>query len=118
MEREPQYPVPCPVDEGTRIADLFNPERSSAGSFRRPIVDESTGKCIGVETKDGARHLAERVIMATGAWTPSLVDLKGQCVSKASFPRQTRSVQSGRMEQQADLGARAGNSAGSWLISN
>lgn len=34
--------------------------------------------------KDGTRHFAERVVMATGAWTPSLVDLEGQCVSKAS----------------------------------
>jgi glycine/D-amino acid oxidase-like deaminating enzyme len=29
--------------------------------------------------------MADRVVLATGAWSPSLVDLKGQCVSKVTF---------------------------------
>lgn len=55
----------------------------SSGTFKQPIIADS-GRCIGVECKDGTKHYADRVIMATGAWTPSLVDLKGQCVSKVS----------------------------------
>ncbi|KAH8089005.1 FAD dependent oxidoreductase [Filobasidium floriforme] len=54
----------------------------SSGSFSRPLIDPLTSRCIGVIAKDGTRHFAERVVMATGAWTPSLVDLEGQCVSK------------------------------------
>ena len=61
----------------------------SSGSFSRPLIDPLTGRCIGVIAKDGTRHFAERVVMATGAWTPSLVDLEGQCVSKASIPCNT-----------------------------
>lgn len=59
---------------------------SSTGSFLRPLVDEETQRCVGVKTKDGTSHYAERVVMATGAWTPGLVDLEGQCVSKVSSP--------------------------------
>ncbi|KAJ9112681.1 hypothetical protein QFC22_006183 [Naganishia vaughanmartiniae] len=53
-----------------------------AGTFDRPMIDEATTRCIGVITKDGEKHYADRVVMATGAWSPSLIDLAGQCVSK------------------------------------
>lgn len=39
--------------------------------------------CIGVETEDGTRYTADKVILAAGAWSPVLVDLEGQCCSKA-----------------------------------
>jgi sarcosine oxidase/L-pipecolate oxidase len=45
------------------------------------ILDE-TGECKGVITADGTRHEADRVILATGAWTPSLLDVKGHLVAK------------------------------------
>jgi sarcosine oxidase/L-pipecolate oxidase len=51
------------------------------GYVRQLILDE-TGECKGVITADGTRHEADRVILATGAWTPSLLDVKGQLVAK------------------------------------
>jgi sarcosine oxidase/L-pipecolate oxidase len=52
-----------------------------AGSFRQPLLAE--GICIGVETIDGTRYYADKVVLAAGAWSPALVDLQDQCVSKA-----------------------------------
>lgn len=60
-------------------------ESDRSGTFGRPILDPATGRCVGVIAKDGSEYTAERVIMATGAWSPSLIDLKGQCVSKVSL---------------------------------
>ncbi|KAJ3454495.1 hypothetical protein MRS44_013095 [Fusarium solani] len=34
-------------------------------------------------TVDGTQYYADRIILAAGAWTPSLVDVEDQCVSKA-----------------------------------
>lgn len=47
------------------------------------MVNESS-HCVGVIAQDGTKHFADRVIIAAGAWTPTLIDLKGQCVSKVS----------------------------------
>ncbi|XP_014556144.1 hypothetical protein COCVIDRAFT_100476 [Bipolaris victoriae FI3] len=52
-----------------------------AGSFKQPLLAE--GVCIGVETADGTRYYADKVVLAAGAWSPVLVDLEEQCVSKA-----------------------------------
>ncbi|EMD60950.1 hypothetical protein COCSADRAFT_124224 [Bipolaris sorokiniana ND90Pr] len=52
-----------------------------AGSFKQPLLAE--GVCIGVETVDGTRYYADKVVLAAGAWSPVLVDLAEQCVSKA-----------------------------------
>jgi glycine/D-amino acid oxidase-like deaminating enzyme len=51
-----------------------------AGSFKQPLLAE--GVCIGVETVDGTRYYADKVVLAAGAWSPTLVDLQDQCVSK------------------------------------
>ncbi|KAI2477253.1 Fructosyl peptide oxidase [Pyrenophora tritici-repentis] len=51
------------------------------GSFKQPLLAE--GICIGVEAVDGTRYYADKVVLATGAWSPVLVDLEEQCVSKA-----------------------------------
>jgi sarcosine oxidase/L-pipecolate oxidase len=40
--------------------------------------------CIGVETADGSRYYADKIVLAAGAWSPALVDLEGQCCSKVS----------------------------------
>lgn len=53
-----------------------------AGQFKAPILDKD-GACVGVEAVDGSRYLADKVVLAAGAWTPTLVDLEDQCVSKA-----------------------------------
>jgi Glycine/D-amino acid oxidases (deaminating) len=39
-------------------------------------------ECKGVVTADGTRHEADVVILAAGAWTPSLLDVKGQLTAK------------------------------------
>lgn len=51
-----------------------------AGSFKQPLLAE--GVCIGVETVDGTKYYADKVVLAAGAWSPVLVDLEEQCVSK------------------------------------
>ena len=55
----------------------------AAGRFKRPILADDGVTCIGVETEDGTRYLADKVVLAAGAWSPVLVDLEDQCCSKA-----------------------------------
>lgn len=40
--------------------------------------------CNGVQTVDGTKYYADKIILAAGAWSPTLVDLEDQCVSKVS----------------------------------
>ncbi|KAL2845260.1 FAD dependent oxidoreductase [Aspergillus pseudoustus] len=40
------------------------------------------GECTGAVTADGTTYEAELVVVATGAWTPSLIDLHGQLTAK------------------------------------
>ena len=58
-----------------------------AGSFKQPLLAE--GVCIGVETVDGTRYYADKVVLAAGAWSPVLVDLAEQCVSKVGLSQST-----------------------------
>ena len=52
------------------------------GYVRELILDEITQECKGVVTADGTKHEADVVILAAGAWTPSLLDMKGQLTAK------------------------------------
>ncbi|PCG97016.1 FAD dependent oxidoreductase [Penicillium occitanis (nom. inval.)] len=54
-----------------------------AGTFERPLFGADGITCNGVETVDGTKYYADKVVLATGAWSPTLVDLEDQCVSKA-----------------------------------
>ncbi|KAH6980774.1 fructosyl amino acid oxidase [Ilyonectria sp. MPI-CAGE-AT-0026] len=54
-----------------------------SGTFTRPLFAEDGTTCNGVETVDGTKYYADKVVLATGAWSPTLVDLEDQCVSKA-----------------------------------
>ncbi|KAJ5915618.1 hypothetical protein N7466_011551 [Penicillium verhagenii] len=54
-----------------------------AGTFKRPLFATDGTTCIGIETVDGKIYHADKVILAAGAWSPTLVDLEDQCVSKA-----------------------------------
>ncbi|KZV65846.1 FAD dependent oxidoreductase [Peniophora sp. CONT] len=54
-----------------------------AGAFGSLILSDDGNTCLGAVAKDGTRYLADRVILATGAWSPVLVDLEEQCCSKA-----------------------------------
>lgn len=57
----------------------------SAGSFKKPLFNDDGVTCIGVETVDGTRYFADKVVLAAGAWSPTLVDLEDQCCSKAGL---------------------------------
>ncbi|PVI01887.1 FAD dependent oxidoreductase [Periconia macrospinosa] len=54
-----------------------------AGSFKQPIFAADGTTCIGVESANGSKYYADKVVLAAGAWSPALVDLEDQCVSKA-----------------------------------
>ncbi|OTB02563.1 hypothetical protein M426DRAFT_322501 [Hypoxylon sp. CI-4A] len=54
-----------------------------AGSFKQPLLADDQVTCIGVETVDGTKYYADKVVLAAGAWSPALVDLEDQCCSKA-----------------------------------
>ncbi|KAF4464509.1 FAD dependent oxidoreductase [Fusarium albosuccineum] len=54
-----------------------------AGTFKKPLFAADGLTCNGVETVDGTQYHADKVILAAGAWTPTLIDLEDQCVSKA-----------------------------------
>lgn len=41
------------------------------GSFQEVIVDN--GVAIGVITADGKRHLADKIVLATGSWSPDVI---------------------------------------------
>jgi tRNA U34 5-carboxymethylaminomethyl modifying enzyme MnmG/GidA len=56
----------------------------SAGSFKRPLFADDGTTCIGIETVDGTEYHADKVVLAAGAWSSTLVDLEDQCVSKVS----------------------------------
>ncbi|KAF5382914.1 hypothetical protein D9757_006325 [Collybiopsis confluens] len=53
------------------------------GEFSSLILSDDGKTCLGAVTKDGTLYLADRVILASGAWTPSLIDLQDQCCSRA-----------------------------------
>ncbi|KAJ5669792.1 hypothetical protein N7462_010862 [Penicillium macrosclerotiorum] len=55
----------------------------SAGTFKRPLFTSDGTTCHGVETVDGKKYYADKIVLATGAWSPTLIDLEDQCVSKA-----------------------------------
>ncbi|KAJ5904399.1 hypothetical protein N7504_006782 [Penicillium tannophilum] len=54
-----------------------------AGTFKRPLFAADGITCTGVETVDGTKYHGDKVVLAAGAWSSTLVDLDGQCVSKA-----------------------------------
>ncbi|KUL82077.1 hypothetical protein ZTR_09111 [Talaromyces verruculosus] len=54
-----------------------------SGTFKRPLFGADGITCNGVETVDGTKYSADKVVLAAGAWSPTLVDLEDQCVSKA-----------------------------------
>ena len=62
-----------------------------AGSFKQPLL--AGGVCVGVETVDGTKYSADKVVLAAGAWSPVLVDLEEQCVSKVSLGEHIVSLQ-------------------------
>jgi sarcosine oxidase/L-pipecolate oxidase len=54
----------------------------TAGTVKAPMMSQDGMQCIGVEAEDGTEWKADMVVMATGAWSPTLIELEGQCISK------------------------------------
>ncbi|KAJ6007718.1 FAD dependent oxidoreductase [Penicillium herquei] len=70
-----------------RMASVFQQQgveyiSGEKGYARKLILDDNSQECKGVICADGTRHDADLVIIATGAWTPSLIDLQGQLTAK------------------------------------
>lgn len=63
----------------------------SAGTFKQPLFAADGTTCIGIETADGTKYFADKVVLAAGAWSPTLVDLEDQCVSKVNQEEQRMS---------------------------
>lgn len=56
-----------------------------AGTFQQPLFAADGVTCVGVKTTDGTQYFADKIVLAAGAWSPTLIDLEGQCVSKVSL---------------------------------
>jgi len=54
----------------------------SSGTFKSVLLSRDGKRCVGVKTVDGTEWSADLVVFAAGAWSPTLLDLEGQCVSK------------------------------------
>ncbi|KAJ5601813.1 hypothetical protein N7510_011347 [Penicillium lagena] len=60
--------------EGTKV--VFK-----TGDVQRVLYDSTSNATTGVALSDGSIISADLVILATGAWTPKLVDLRGRAVA-------------------------------------
>ncbi|ODO11460.1 hypothetical protein I350_00240 [Cryptococcus amylolentus CBS 6273] len=60
------------------VKTVFGP----SGNFDSLVFDNDGKTVKGVKGKDGSVTEADLVVLAAGAWSPALVDLQGQCVSK------------------------------------
>ncbi|CAI7629351.1 unnamed protein product [Penicillium bialowiezense] len=54
-----------------------------SGTFKQPLFAADGSTVNGIETVDGTKYYADKVVVAAGAWSPTLIDLEDQCVSKA-----------------------------------
>lgn len=61
-----------------------DPKLYRSGSFKQPLFAADGITCNGVETVDGTKYHADKVVLAAGAWSSTLIDLEDQCVSKVS----------------------------------
>lgn len=51
------------------------------GHIKRLLFDEQ-GRCIGAKSRNGTSHYADRVVLAAGAYSAALLDMKDQLVAK------------------------------------
>lgn len=56
---------------------------SGDAGFAKKLLFEADGACIGVLTANGQAHLADVVILSTGANTATLVDAKDEIVARS-----------------------------------
>ncbi|KAI9491665.1 FAD dependent oxidoreductase [Zychaea mexicana] len=82
------------VENGVHF--VAGPEQGSFVKFQHD--EKISTKITGIETKDGKLHTADLVIMATGSWTPGLVDsdkrlvATGQTVIQFKIPEPMRKM--------------------------
>ena len=57
----------------------------TAGTFKELLLVEDGKTCVGVRAIDGTEWAGDLVVLACGAWSSSLLNLEGQCVSKVRF---------------------------------
>lgn len=55
---------------------------SGDGGYVRSLILRDDGQCSGAITQDGTKHVADVVLVAAGAWTPSFIDLQDQLIAK------------------------------------
>lgn len=63
-------------------ANGVNYVSGESGYVKKLLYDES-GKCIGCLSADGHAHLADVVILSTGANTAALIDAKDEIVARS-----------------------------------
>lgn len=68
--------------------------RCRSGTFKQPLFAADGSTVNGIETIDGTKYYADKVVIAAGAWTSTLVDLEDQCVSKVCLKLWLRSKSS------------------------
>lgn len=56
------------------------------GCFKSLLVADNDARNVtGIITADNEQHYADRVILATGSWTPSVVNMHGQAIATGQF---------------------------------
>ncbi|KDQ51628.1 hypothetical protein JAAARDRAFT_163427 [Jaapia argillacea MUCL 33604] len=69
------------VEECSRLGVRFI--SGPAGTMKSLLRGEHDNEVLGVVAQDGTEHLADLVILATGAWSESLLNFEGQLFSGA-----------------------------------
>ncbi|KAL6251755.1 hypothetical protein RBB50_001965 [Rhinocladiella similis] len=77
------------VASGEAVARLVEAARakgveyiSGRRGYAQEVITSPSGECTGVRTLDGTIHSADVVVLAAGAWLPSLIDVDGQLTAK------------------------------------
>lgn len=65
----------------------------ASGAFDSLTLMEDGKTIKGVRAKDGSEYGADLVVLAAGAWSPALVDLEGQCISKVGVSISSNSTE-------------------------
>lgn len=55
---------------------------SGPSGHTKSLVFNAAGRCIGAQSADGTKHIADHVVLAAGAAAASILDMKGQLVAK------------------------------------
>jgi sarcosine oxidase/L-pipecolate oxidase len=77
-----QYAIECLLRESNGRVQLRSGSKVHKLLYEPPPDDNSgRSRCTGTMLEDGSRVAAELVILAAGAWTPTLIDLKGRAIA-------------------------------------